>query len=66
MPTPRAITGKVATFTPIPSHTISASQRMEVNISGMTAHRVARQERKVTRHSSMTAPYTQNSISRLA
>ncbi|MNP08984.1 hypothetical protein D3C76_1010730 [compost metagenome] len=56
MPTPRAITGKVATLTPMPNQTINASQRMEVSISGITAQRVARQERKVIRHSKITAP----------
>ncbi|MNR68147.1 hypothetical protein D3C85_1925340 [compost metagenome] len=56
MPTPRAITGSVATFTPMFSQTIKASQRIEVSISGITAHTVARQERKVIRHSRMTAP----------
>ena len=38
MPTPSAITGSVATFTPMPSATISASARIEVSISGSTAH----------------------------
>ncbi|MCY1385058.1 hypothetical protein D9M69_733890 [compost metagenome] len=56
MPTPRAITGSVATFTPMPSPTISASQRIEVSISGSTAHNVARQERKVMKQSRITAP----------
>ncbi|MCY1282275.1 hypothetical protein D9M70_311070 [compost metagenome] len=58
MPTPRAITGRVATFTPMPSQTISASQRIEVSISGSTATSTARQLRKVTKHSRITAAYT--------
>ncbi|MNC58559.1 hypothetical protein D3C75_1082960 [compost metagenome] len=56
MPTPSAMTGNVATFTPMPSPTINASHRIEVSISGSIAHRVARQLRKVTRHSRLTAP----------
>ncbi|MNP74008.1 hypothetical protein D3C76_1708140 [compost metagenome] len=48
------------------SQTIKASQRMDVSINGITAHSVARHERKVIRHSRITAPYTQISISRLA
>ncbi|EWS59430.1 hypothetical protein Y695_04623 [Hydrogenophaga sp. T4] len=55
MPTPSAITGSVATFTPMPRPTISASHRMEVSISGSTATITARQERKVIQHSSTTA-----------
>ncbi|MOA13805.1 hypothetical protein D3C78_1338680 [compost metagenome] len=55
MPTPRAITGSVATFTPIPSTTINASQRIEVSTSGRTATRVARQLRKVIRQNTQTA-----------
>ncbi|MNG06226.1 hypothetical protein D3C84_894540 [compost metagenome] len=58
MPTPSATTGKVATLTPIPSMTISASQRMVVTTSGTTATITARQLRKVIRHSSTTAAYT--------
>ncbi|MCY1558906.1 hypothetical protein D9M68_958820 [compost metagenome] len=56
MPTPSAITGKVATFTPIPSQTIKASQRMEVSIKGTTATTTARQLRKVMKQSRITAP----------
>ena len=56
MPTPSAITGSVATFTPMPSATISASHRIEVSTSGSTATTTARQERKVMQHSSITAP----------
>ncbi|MNP33991.1 hypothetical protein D3C76_1272560 [compost metagenome] len=55
MPTPRAITGKVATFTPMPMATISASQRIEVSTSGNSATSVARQLRKVIRQNSVTA-----------
>ncbi|MDT4850797.1 hypothetical protein FQZ97_849570 [compost metagenome] len=55
MPTPRAITGRVATFTPMPSQTISASQRIEVSISGTTATTTARQLRKVMKQSRITA-----------
>ncbi|MNN21764.1 hypothetical protein D3C81_1350970 [compost metagenome] len=55
MPTPRAITGSVATLTPIPSTTISASQRIEVSTSGRTATSVARQLRKVIRQNTQTA-----------
>ncbi|MNL37034.1 hypothetical protein D3C87_1591550 [compost metagenome] len=58
MPTPRAITGKVATFTPMPSQTIRASQRIEVSIKGTTATTTARQLRKVMKQSTVTAPYT--------
>ncbi|MNP08337.1 hypothetical protein D3C76_1004020 [compost metagenome] len=58
MPTPRAITGNVATFTPMPNQTISASQRIEVSISGTTATTTARQLRKVMKHNTITAPYT--------
>ncbi|MNZ98065.1 hypothetical protein D3C78_1173370 [compost metagenome] len=54
MPTPTAITGRVATFTPIPKPTISASARIEVSISGSTATITARQERKVISASSAT------------
>ena len=35
MPTPRAITGRVATFTPIPSNAIRPWPRTEVNIRGI-------------------------------
>ena len=55
MPTPSAITGSVATFTPMPSATISASQRMDVIASGTTATTTARQLRNVTKHSTITA-----------
>ncbi len=55
MPTPSAMTGSVATFTPMPRPTISASARIEVSTSGSTATTTARQERKVTKHSSTTA-----------
>ncbi|MND50756.1 hypothetical protein D3C76_490250 [compost metagenome] len=58
MPTPKAITGKVATFTPMPSQTINASQRIDVSINGTTATTTARQLRKVMKHSTITAPYT--------
>ncbi|MNY68699.1 hypothetical protein D3C86_2065040 [compost metagenome] len=58
MPTPSATTGKVATFTPMPSQTIRASQRIEVSISGTTATTTARQLRKVMKQSRITAPYT--------
>ncbi|MNN69863.1 hypothetical protein D3C81_1856820 [compost metagenome] len=58
MPTPKAITGNVATFTPIPSQTIRASQRIEVSINGTTATTTARQLRKVMKQSMITAPYT--------
>ncbi|MDT4853327.1 hypothetical protein FQZ97_875890 [compost metagenome] len=56
MPTPSAITGSVATFTPMPRATISASASSEVSTSGSTATTTARQERKVMKHSSTTAP----------
>ncbi|MNY82566.1 hypothetical protein D3C86_2247550 [compost metagenome] len=56
MPTPRAITGKVATLTPMPSATIKASARIDVSISGSIATNTARHERKVTKQSSATAP----------
>ncbi|MOA22877.1 hypothetical protein D3C78_1434700 [compost metagenome] len=56
MPTPSAITGRVATFTPMPSATISASASNEVSISGRIATTTARQERKVMKHSRITAP----------
>ncbi|MNW23200.1 hypothetical protein D3C71_2251630 [compost metagenome] len=55
MPTPRAITGRVATFTPIPITTIKASQRIEVSTSGSRATSTARQLRKVIRQNTMTA-----------
>ena len=55
MPTPSAITGSVATLTPMPSATISASHRIEVITSGTTATTTARQLRKVTKHSTITA-----------
>ncbi|MOA18104.1 hypothetical protein D3C78_1383920 [compost metagenome] len=58
MPTPRATTGRVATFMPMPRCTISASARIEVRISGTTATITARQLRKVIRHSRATAAYT--------
>ncbi|MNP07042.1 hypothetical protein D3C76_990510 [compost metagenome] len=66
MPTPRAITGKVATLTPMPMATISASHSTEVSISGRIATRVARQLRKVIRQNSVTARYTSNSMRWLA
>ena len=56
MPAPSAMTGRVATLTPMPSCTISASHRIEVRISGSTATITARQLRKATKHSSATAP----------
>ena len=56
MPTPSAMTGSVATFTPMPSATISASASTEVSTSGSTATSTARHERKVMKHSSTTAP----------
>ncbi|MNY34353.1 hypothetical protein D3C86_1686880 [compost metagenome] len=55
MPTPRAITGSVATLMPMPSQTIKASQRIDVSISGITATTTARQLRKVMKHSTITA-----------
>ena len=55
MPTPSAITGSVATFTPMPSPTISASHRIDVSASGTTATTTARQLRKVMKHSTITA-----------
>ncbi|MNY43818.1 hypothetical protein D3C86_1788010 [compost metagenome] len=55
MPTPRAITGRVATLTPMFSQTISASQSTEVIISGTTAQTTARHERKVMKASTITA-----------
>ncbi len=58
MPTPSAITGSVATFTPMPSATISASHRIEVTASGTTATTTARQLRNVMKHSTITAAYT--------
>ncbi|MNE63088.1 hypothetical protein D3C80_1584170 [compost metagenome] len=66
MPTPRAITGKVATFTPMPMATIKASQRIEVSTSGNKATTVARQLRKVIRQNSVTARYTYSSMVWLA
>ncbi|MNQ72747.1 hypothetical protein D3C85_874590 [compost metagenome] len=55
MPTPSAITGRVATLTPMPMATISASHSTEVSISGTRATRVARQLRKVMRQNRVTA-----------
>ena len=55
MPTPSAITGSVATLTPMPSPTISASHRIDVTISGTTATITARQLRKVMKQSTITA-----------
>ena len=52
---PRVITGRVATLTPMPSSTISASHRMEVMASGTTATTTARQLRKVLTHNTITA-----------
>ena len=66
MPTPSAITGSVATFTPRPRATISASASSEVSTSGSTATTTARQLRKVMKHSNDTAAYTRNSICRQA
>ncbi len=54
MPTPRAITGRVATFTPMPSAAISALPSTEVRISGRTMQRVAAKERKVIMHMAAT------------
>lgn len=58
MPTPRAITGRVATFTPMPSAAISALPSTEVRISGRTMQRVAAKERKVIMHMAATQMYT--------
>ncbi|MNP61675.1 hypothetical protein D3C76_1568890 [compost metagenome] len=66
MPTPNAITGNVATLTPMPNQTIKASQRIEVSINGTTATTTARQLRKVMKHSTMTAAYTYINMVRLA
>ena len=55
MPTPSAITGSVATLTPMPSATISASHSTDVMTSGTTATTTARQLRKVTKQSTITA-----------
>ncbi|MNU01425.1 hypothetical protein D3C72_2448280 [compost metagenome] len=55
MPTPKAITGSVATFTPIPRITMSASARTEVNSKGKMATTTARQDLKVMNESTMTA-----------
>ena len=66
MPTPSAVTGKVATFRPMPSHTIKASASTEVSARGMMAQATARQERKVKYASATTAAYTSSSISWLA
>jgi putative effector of murein hydrolase len=54
-PTPTAITGSVATFRPMPSHTISALQMMVVITSGISATMVARMLLKVIRHNSAVA-----------
>ena len=56
MPTPSAITGSVATWTPMPSATISASHRIDVSASGSSATITARQERNAMRHSTATTP----------
>ncbi len=56
MPTPSATTGSVATLTPMPSATISASHSTEVMTSGTTATTTARQLRKVMKQSTITAP----------
>ncbi|MNL57853.1 hypothetical protein D3C87_1814440 [compost metagenome] len=56
IPTPSAITGSVATFTPISSQTISASASTEVSINGRIAQVTARQERNTRKHSRITAP----------
>ena len=50
------MTGSVATLTPMPSTTISASHSSEVISSGTSATSTARQLRKVMKHSSVTAP----------
>ncbi|MNE79653.1 hypothetical protein D3C80_1761580 [compost metagenome] len=55
MPTPRAITGRVATLTPMPMATISASQSTEVSTSGRMATSAARQLRKAIRQNRITA-----------
>ncbi|MOA56307.1 hypothetical protein D3C78_1802630 [compost metagenome] len=49
------MTGRVATLTPMPRATISASQRIEVSTSGTTATTTARQLRKVMKQSRITA-----------
>ena len=49
------MTGSVATLTPMPSQTISASHRIDVIISGTTATTTARQLRNVMKHSTITA-----------
>ncbi|MCY1460733.1 hypothetical protein D9M71_783160 [compost metagenome] len=52
------MTGKVATFRPMPNQTISALQMIVVISRGISATRVARQLRKVSRQSNAVAPYT--------
>jgi hypothetical protein len=49
------MTGSVATLTPMPSTTISASASTDVTASGTTATITARQLRNVTQQSRMTA-----------
>ncbi len=56
MPTPSAMTGSVATLTPISSTTISASQSTDVSASGSSATSTARHDLKAIRHSMATAP----------
>ncbi|MNC42665.1 hypothetical protein D3C75_914850 [compost metagenome] len=51
---------------PMSSLTISASASSEVRISGRMAQTTARQERKATKHSRVTARYTPSSIWPLA
>ena len=60
------MTGSVATLTPMPSITISASHRNDVMTSGTSATTTARQLRKVMKHSNVTAPYSTISIVALA
>ena len=53
-PTPRAMTGKVATLIPIPSATIRVSQRKEVISRGIKATITARQFINVIKHNTIT------------
>ncbi|MNT79396.1 hypothetical protein D3C72_2187260 [compost metagenome] len=50
----------------MPSATINASARKDVTTSGSTATTTAFHERKVTKHSTTTAPYTMSSMVRHA
>ncbi|MNN20350.1 hypothetical protein D3C81_1336270 [compost metagenome] len=56
------MTGSVDTFRPMPRRAISALHSTDTSVSGTMMHSTARQERNVSRHSSVIAPKIASSI----